>query len=50
MPQDQSRRLFDAAQEPKRLVLIRGANHNDFELLTGGPLPSMKSRGLWATC
>jgi fermentation-respiration switch protein FrsA (DUF1100 family) len=37
-PQDQSRRLFDAAQEPKRFVLIRGANHNDFELLAGGQL------------
>src|SRR3984893_8320723 len=38
VPQDQSRRLFDAAQEPKRFVLIRGANHNDFELLAGGEL------------
>jgi len=38
VPQDQSRRLFDAAQEPKRFVLIRGANHNDFELLAGGQL------------
>ena len=38
VPQDQSRRLFGAAQEPKRFVLIRGANHNDFELLAGGQL------------
>src|SRR6266567_3060988 len=38
VPQDQSRRLFDAVQKPKRFVLIRGANHNDFELLAGGQL------------
>ena len=30
--------MYDAAQEPKRFVLIRGANHNDFELLAGGQL------------
>ena len=38
VPQDQSRRLYDTAKEPKRFVLIRGADHNDFELLAGGQL------------
>jgi uncharacterized protein len=38
VPQDQSRRLCAAAQEPKRFVLIRGANHPDFVLLAGGDL------------
>ena len=38
VPQSQSRRLYDAAREPKRFVLIRGADHNDFELLAGGQL------------
>src|SRR6266567_1570713 len=35
VPPDQSRRLYAAAQEPKRFVLIRDADHNDFELLAG---------------
>lgn len=30
-----SRRLFEAAPEPKRLVLIPGADHNDPDLFTG---------------
>lgn len=30
--------MFDAAQEPKRLVVIRGADHNDYELLAGPQL------------
>jgi fermentation-respiration switch protein FrsA (DUF1100 family) len=38
VPQNQSRRLYAAAREPKRFVLIRGADHNDFELLAGGQL------------
>jgi uncharacterized protein len=38
VPPDQSRRLYDAAREPKRLVVIRGADHNDFDLLAGGQL------------
>ncbi len=36
VPPDQSRRLYDATREPKRFVVIRGADHNDFELLAGG--------------
>ena len=35
VPAEQSRRLYAAASEPKRFVLIAGADHNDFELLAG---------------
>jgi len=35
VPAEQSRRLYAAASEPKRFVLIPGADHNDFELLAG---------------
>lgn len=35
VPIEQTRRLFDAAREPKSLLLIRGADHNDDSLLTG---------------
>jgi fermentation-respiration switch protein FrsA (DUF1100 family) len=35
VPAEQSRRLYAAASEPKRFVLIDGAGHNDFELLAG---------------
>jgi hypothetical protein len=33
-----SRRLFDAAPEPKRFLAIPGADHNDFEMLAGDAL------------
>lgn len=36
VPLDQSRRVFDAAPDPKGMVVFDGANHNDPEL-TGGP-------------
>jgi fermentation-respiration switch protein FrsA (DUF1100 family) len=36
VPTEQSRRLFEAAREPKRLVIIDGADHND-EALVAGP-------------
>lgn len=36
VPADQSRQLFEAANEPKRLVVIENADHND-EALTAGP-------------
>jgi uncharacterized protein len=36
IPPSQSRRLFDQAREPKRLVIIEGADHND-EALFAGP-------------
>jgi len=35
VPVAESRRLYDAAPEPKRLLQIDGADHNDFELLAG---------------
>jgi fermentation-respiration switch protein FrsA (DUF1100 family) len=35
VPADQSRALFDAANEPKRLVIVPGADHNDYEMLAG---------------
>lgn len=35
VPEPLSRRLFDAANEPKRYELVRGAGHNDLELLAG---------------
>lgn len=35
VPESMSRRLFDAATEPKRYVVVPGAGHNDLELLAG---------------
>ena len=35
VPPKQSLRLFDAAPEPKRLVMIPGTDHNDYALLAG---------------
>ena len=35
VPAGHSRRLFDAASQPKRLVVLDGAGHNDDELLAG---------------
>lgn len=35
VPPKQSLRLFDAASEPKRLVMAPGADHNDYALLAG---------------
>jgi len=36
VPVSQSRRLFEAALEPKRLEIVEGADHND-EVLAAGP-------------
>ena len=38
VPAALSRRLYDAAAEPKRFVLVPGAGHNDPELLDGGQM------------
>ena len=38
VPVEQSRRLYEAAAEPKRFVLIAGADHNDYALLAGDRL------------
>ena len=40
VPDALSRQLFEAAPEPKRFVLIAGADHNDPELLDGAELIS----------
>lgn len=58
VPARQSRRLFDAAMEPKRYLEIPGADHNDPELLDGpallravigfaGERASERDRGGW---
>lgn len=41
VPARLSRRLYDAAPEPKRFVLIPGADHNDPDLLDGPPVVEM---------
>ena len=38
VPVAQSRRLYEAASEPKEFVMIEGADHNDFELTAGNQL------------
>ena len=38
VPPEQSRRLYDAVPGTKRLVVIDGAGHNDFALLSGDEL------------
>lgn len=35
IPTAQSRRLFEAASDPKQFVILDGADHNDFELVAG---------------
>ncbi len=35
IPSEQSKRLYDAANEPKRLAVIENAGHNDLALLAG---------------
>lgn len=35
VPLKQSRRLFDKTREPRELLIVRGADHNDRELLDG---------------
>jgi fermentation-respiration switch protein FrsA (DUF1100 family) len=38
VPPQQSLRFFNAAPEPKRLVMVSGADHNDYALLAGNLL------------
>jgi fermentation-respiration switch protein FrsA (DUF1100 family) len=38
IPVNQSEEMFQAAGRPERLVVIDGADHNDFELLAGPDL------------
>ena len=49
VPLEHSRSLFEAAREPKRLVVIPGADHNDYELLAGERLVSEVLRFLAET-
>jgi fermentation-respiration switch protein FrsA (DUF1100 family) len=35
VPLDDTQRLFDAANQPKQMVVIEGADHNDEELMWG---------------
>jgi fermentation-respiration switch protein FrsA (DUF1100 family) len=36
VPSELSRRLYEAARQPKRLLVLPGVDHNDYELLAGG--------------
>ena len=48
VPQDQSRRLYDAAQEPKRFVLIRGDERLAWgETLTPEAVTALRLRHRW---
>lgn len=58
VPLDHSRRLYEAANEPKSLLVIANADHNDYELLAGeemigaivrflAPLRSSRERRIW---
>lgn len=38
VPSHLSRQLYEAAREPKRLLIIRGVDHNDYELIAGDRL------------
>ena len=38
VPIAQTRRVYDAARDPKSLLVIRGADHNDDSLLAGGEM------------
>lgn len=46
IPPEMSRRLYQAAPEPKRFVLVAGAGHNDPQLLDGEVLIGEMSRFL----
>jgi len=40
VPTDQSRRLFDAASQPKQLLIVEHTDHNDEELIAGDRMMS----------
>jgi fermentation-respiration switch protein FrsA (DUF1100 family) len=48
VPPDHSRRLFEAAPQPKRMVVLDGADHNDHEL-HAGPRLQAELRAFLAT-
>jgi fermentation-respiration switch protein FrsA (DUF1100 family) len=49
VPSEQSRRLYEAAPSPKRLVVIEGVDHNDGELAVGPRVETEIRRFLQAT-
>jgi len=49
VPASLSRRLFDAAVDPKRWLLVPGAGHNDRELLDGRQMMDAVERFLAET-
>ena len=36
VPSQQGRKLFEAAPEPKQLLIVEGAHHNDLSIVGGG--------------
>jgi uncharacterized protein len=49
VPESLSKRLYDAAREPKRYVVIPGAGHNDPDLLDGRAMLDEMGRFLSST-
>jgi len=49
VPEALSRRLYDAANEPKRYVLVSGAGHNDPEMVDGRQMLTEIQGFLWST-
>lgn len=49
VPEALSRRLFDAAPEPKRFVTVPGAGHNDIDLLDGAVMTAAIEQFLAST-
>jgi fermentation-respiration switch protein FrsA (DUF1100 family) len=48
VPVESSRRLYEAAGEPKTLLLLEHADHNDYALLAGGEMIQVIERFLQA--
>jgi len=49
VPIDQSRAIFEAAPHPKELVIVAGADHNDFVLVAGSEVIEATARFIVAT-
>jgi fermentation-respiration switch protein FrsA (DUF1100 family) len=49
VPIDQSRSIFEAAPHPKELVVVAGADHNDFVLVAGSEVIEPTARFIVAT-
>ena len=46
VPVEQSLDLYAAGNDPKRLIVLKGANHNDADLTAGGPVVDAVAAGL----